>query len=151
MLSLKHLSMVLTTFVFSLVALIGCGAQNEIEVNGKKVESVKLEGKVVISASISKVGENMSDIKEPHGEYTQENTDVLRTFVDAINRAEKLAGIVDVATPHYQFTLTFENKTSAQYFLWLGDDHGSLMHAEDTHYLYTLPEDLLKDLDEYVQ
>lgn len=60
---------------------------------------------------------------------------MMEMFADAISRADKLQGVVDVVDPDFQ--LEFGGKT---FYLWVGKDHGSVMDEADTHTLYALEE-----------
>lgn len=115
------------------------------------IEIVELDGKTVISATISRVGESMIDVKKPHISYNQINSIELKTFVEAIQNAEKVNGVMDVTAPDYLLTLTFEDKTISKYSLWLGDDGGAIMNEKDTHTMYTLPSNLIVDLNKYIK
>ena len=140
-------------FLF-VVPLIGCNEKEVNQPNTKEnhyIEFVKLDGKTVISAAIATVGESLLDVKDPHITYDQENSAELQTFVDAIEKAEKLDGVFDMTAPDYLLTLTFEDKSTAKYSLWLGADGGSLMNEKDSHTLYKLPSNLIDDLNKYVK
>ena len=54
-------------------------------------------------------------------------------FVKAFARANKEPGIVDMIDPGYQ--VEFDGKS---YFLWINEDHGTIMDTIDTHTIYTL-------------
>jgi hypothetical protein len=141
------------TMIFLVVlSLIGCSEKEVIQPKeNKKVKIVKLDGKTVTSLSVARVGESLLDVKDPHITYNQENSTELQTFVDAIDKAEKLDGVFDMLAPDYQLTLTFEDKSTAKYSLWLGTDGGSLMDEKDSHTLYKLPSNLIYDLIKYVK
>ncbi|MGG0717957.1 hypothetical protein ABE096_10270 [Robertmurraya massiliosenegalensis] len=149
-------NVLLFTVIFSIVlSLVGCNQNESIQAKSKEennnIHMVKLDGITILSATISRVGESMLDVEKPHITYSQENTKELQTFVDAIRRAEKINGIVDVMAPEYLLTFTFENETSSKYSLWLGMDGGSIMDEKDTHTLYTLPKGLINDLYKIVK
>ncbi|QXJ36990.1 hypothetical protein BV455_00252 [Parageobacillus caldoxylosilyticus] len=55
----------------------------------------------MVSVTVSKIGEDMNDVKEPHISYGQENAAELQTFVDAIQKAKKVNGIVDIVKPDF--------------------------------------------------
>jgi hypothetical protein len=106
-----------------------------------------LGGQTVISATVTRVGDSMLDVKKPHISYNQENPNELQTLVDAIQRAEKRVGVFDRVSPNYLFILTFEDKTISKYLLWVGNDGGSFMNENDTHTLYRLPKELIDDIN----
>jgi hypothetical protein len=113
--------------------------------------NVKLGGRTVISATVSRVGDSMLDVKKPHISYNQENPNELQTLVDAIQRAEKRIGVFDMLSPNYLFILSFEDKTISKYLLWVGNDGGSFMNENDTHTLYRLPKELIDDINTIVK
>ena len=125
--------------------------KNKEKNNKGGIEIVKLDGKTVISATVSRVGENMLDIKKPHFSYSQENSNELKIFVDAIKKAEKINGVVDVSAPYYLLTLTFEDKTISRYSLWLGNNGGAFMNENNTNTMYIVQSDLIVDLNKYVK
>lgn len=113
--------------------------------------NVKLGGQTVISATVSRVGDSLLDVKKPHISYNQKNPNELQTLVDAISRAEKRVGVFDMLAPNYLFILTFEDKTISKYSLWVGNDGGSIMNENETHTLYRLPKELIDDINKMVK
>jgi hypothetical protein len=70
---------------------------------------------------------------------------------DAIQSAEKILGILNVAKNNFEISLIDSEGNKETYFLWLRKDHsgGMIMNIEDTHTGYTLQEKdvaKLKDL-----
>ncbi len=57
----------------------------------------------------------------------------VQTFRNAFRNAKKQPGIVDMADPEYKVAMG--NKI---YFLWIDEEHGTIMNMEDTHRIYTL-------------
>ncbi|WP_088044255.1 hypothetical protein [Bacillus sp. EAC] len=148
----------LTILLILTFSLIGC-SDNQVthakcgekkDVHAKCVGNFLLEGKTVNSVTISRVGESALDLKEPHATYHKDASIELQTFIDAIKKANKIDGIVDVAKAGYYLTISFENKTSSHYFLWLSDDGGSIMNENDSNTMYTIHSDLISDLNKYV-
>jgi hypothetical protein len=116
-----------------------------------KIKVVKLSEKTVISATVSKVGKNMLDVKPPHISYCQQDSTELQILADAILLAEKRPGIADTYSPNFVFTLTFGDKTKATYSLWLFNYGGSIMNENDSNTVYKLPSDLIGKLNEVVK
>lgn len=112
---------------------------------------VKLGGKMVISASVSRVGDSLLDVKIPHISYYQKNRNELQTLVEAIQRAEKRVGVFDMVSPDYLLILTFKDKTISKYSLWIGNDGGSMMNENDTHTLYKIPNELINDINSIIK
>lgn len=144
----------LFTLIFLLVlTLVGCN-EEEVSQSKKKsdpIEIVKLGEKTVISVTVSIIGESMDDIENPHVSYNQHNSIELRTFVDAIQKAEKVGGVVKAPVPNYLLILTFEDETTSEFLLWIKNDRGFIMNETDSHTMYTLPSELIVDLNRYVK
>lgn len=133
--------LILFTVLTALLALVGCQAQPQgLEGNLESPQSAKDEVVFYKMNSFSEVDE------ESKVTYTDSTT--YQVFQMAVKKAKKLPGVVDVASPQYGFELDHKS-----YFLWLdeGRKTGSLMHAEDTHYLYHLSEDSLQPLYDLVR
>ncbi|KQL34912.1 MULTISPECIES: hypothetical protein [Bacillaceae] len=108
-----------------LIALltIGCSSQNIEEVNVYKMDS------------FSKVGENSLT--------TYTDSSVMKDFKNAFNSANKEPGIVNMVDPDYK--IEFGDKS---YFLWISDEHGTIMNTNDTHTIYSLSESSAKKIVE---
>lgn len=143
----------LLMMILVVLTLAACNEKEALQLDSKaeKVEIVKLDGKTVIQADVAIVGESLLDVKPPHQSYKQKDSDALKTFVKAIEKAEKLNAVVDVVAPDYLVTLTFDDKTKAKYSLWLGTDGGSIMDEKNTHTISSLPSYLMDDLNKYVK
>ncbi|ATP40631.1 hypothetical protein CSE16_11540 [Solibacillus sp. R5-41] len=62
------------------------------------------------------------------------NQDDILTITDAVNRAKKMAGIVDIADPHYQLQLGKYN-----YYLWINPNNtATIMNVNDTNTIYRI-------------
>ncbi|MEZ0482118.1 hypothetical protein [Planococcus sp. SSTMD024] len=82
--------------------------------------------------------ESFGQVKEnSRFEVTDDQT--IELFAESISRADKVAGVADVADP--DFKVEFGDKAL---YLWIAEGHGSVMDVEDTYTLYTLEE---KDAD----
>ncbi|MGD6901196.1 hypothetical protein [Bacillus infantis] len=57
----------------------------------------------------------------------------VRIFRNAFRNAKKQPGIVDMAEPDYKVAMG--NKI---YFLWIDEEHGTIMNIDDTHRIYAL-------------
>lgn len=60
--------------------------------------------------------------------------------------AEKEAGVVDMAEPHYRIELD-----SDTYYLWIDDEYGTLMNSKDTHTIFKLTKSQTKTLNKFLQ
>ncbi|MFC5590788.1 hypothetical protein ACFPRA_17955 [Sporosarcina soli] len=67
------------------------------------------------------------------------DTKVETTFAEAFHSAERVPGIVDMADPDYRVEFGDE-----AYFLWMSEEHGTIMNTNDTHTIYTLSKSSVK-------
>ena len=72
-------------------------------------------------------------IENSRVEVTDEQT--IELFAEAIAHADKVSGVADVAD--LDFKVEFGEK---EVYLWVAEDHGSVMDEADTHTLYTMEE-----------
>lgn len=72
-------------------------------------------------------------------EVTDEQT--IELFAEAIAHADKVSGVADVVDP--DFKVEFGEK---EVYLWVEEDHGSVMDEADTHTIYTMKERHAKQL-----
>ncbi|KAB2336761.1 hypothetical protein F7731_10435 [Cytobacillus depressus] len=56
-------------------------------------------------------------------------------IIKAFTNAARESGIVNMADPHYKVEIGNE-----AFFLWIGDNSGTIMNLNDTHTIYTLSE-----------
>lgn len=70
----------------------------------------------------------------------------IKQLKKAFQSAEKQSGIADMADPQYKVEI---GKKS--YFLWLDQDHGTIMDVKDTHTIYTLSEKSVKHIHTIIQ
>ncbi len=76
----------------------------------------------------------------------------LSTFQKAITTAEKRDGMVDIEVPEFDIQVIHNDGSTKEYHLWLGEDDGvsTLMKVEDTHTIYTISNELTKELNKLV-
>ena len=75
----------------------------------------------------------------------QDPTEV-QLFTGAVETANQLEGIVNMANPDFYFFL--ENKL---YGLWVSDKSGVIMNMEDTHTIYELTNESFKAINNYLE
>ncbi|WP_419962312.1 hypothetical protein [Psychrobacillus sp. BM2] len=120
---MKRLSLLLIAVVFTLFNLGGCSSKNIQKVNVYEMES-------------------FSDIKKDSlTSFT--DSKVVNDFVKALNNAEKMPGIVDMADPEYKIEFGEES-----YFLWISEESSTIMNLKDTHTIYTLSKSSVKRVNE---
>ena len=73
------------------------------------------------------------------------DSEEVSVFETAVRKAKRQPGIVDMASPEYGFKLG-----EREYFLWIGEDVGTIMNAEDTHTIYSLPAKNARAVSEVV-
>lgn len=120
----KHFVMLVLTCIF-ILSLVGCnkGTENIKEVNiyeMKNFSSAQKDSLITITDS-----------------------KVVRDILKGFSRAKKEAGIVNMDDPQYKVEL--ENET---YFLWLSEEHGTIMNSHDTNTIYTLSKSSAKTINE---
>jgi hypothetical protein len=151
----KRKSILLATIFLIVLSLISCNNQKvskaEKDEKTGKTENVELEGKIISSVTIAKIGESLRDIKKPHISYHPEKITELQTFANAIKQAKETDGIVDIGKADYLLTFTFTDKTHSKYSLWLGTDSGSVMNLNNSYKMYILPANSITDLNKYVK
>lgn len=69
----------------------------------------------------------------------------IKLFQKAVETANKVPGIVNMAPANYKFKLGDD-----LYFMWLSEESGSLMNSKDTHSLYTITVGSSKEILKYV-
>ena len=72
-------------------------------------------------------------------------TDV-NLLVTAFNHAKKEPGIVNMIDPEYKVELRNDS-----YFLWINEEHGTIMNLKDTHTIYTLSQKSAKAIYELLK
>lgn len=118
-------SLFIILVALTLVFLGGCSAEKTDRVAVTKMESFSVEkgGSLTI--------------------YTDRDT--VDGLVNAFKKTRKVRGIADVSDPEYK--VDFGTDT---YYLWLGEEKGSIMNADDTHTLYTLSKRATKTIKEII-
>ncbi|MFL0507188.1 hypothetical protein ACH0B5_15720 [Ureibacillus sp. 179-F W5.1 NHS] len=67
-------------------------------------------------------------------------------FEKAVSNSTKESGIVNMATePQYQF-----NSGKESYFLWITEESGTIMNRKDTHTIYILSSNSIKEVYKFV-
>lgn len=122
--------MLLIVFAFSIVGCI----VNDRNIDNENAQSPTSE--TVLSEDNS---EMFPDTK------TLELNGAEEIFTEAVNNATQMAGIVAMAAPHYQFSVSGET-----YYLWISEDSGSIMNRKDTHTLYSLPRNSVREINDFI-
>lgn len=83
---------------------------------------------------------SFSEIEE-NSLITFTDNKVVDIFINSFKEAKKEPGVVDMTEPEYQVELG-EDK----YFLWISEDHGTIMNSKDTHTISTLSKHSAKSI-----
>lgn len=75
----------------------------------------------------------------------------VRAFDEAVQTAERIKGILDVAAPHYLFTMHRTDGSESSYFLWLSPQSGMIMEVNDTSTGYRLTQSSLQNLIQIIE
>lgn len=117
--------LIISIFIFALIAsLSGCS---------KGIKEVK-------EVNIYEM-ENFSEVKED-SLVTFTDKKAIKQFKKAFSSAKKQPGVVDMADPQYKVELGEKS-----FFLWLSQDHGTIMDVEDTNTIYTLTNKSVKNVN----
>lgn len=136
-------------FLFLLLTLAsGCGIWPQSRDNTGE-QTIRM-GDFTVSAEIFETENNFEKKGEPVATVGREKKEELMLLIEALGRAEKIPGIVDVAPPRYLITFHFAEQTTAHYFLWLGEESVSIMDETDSHTLYRLPAEGKERLTEWL-
>lgn len=108
------------------------------------------------SASLKQV--SISNSKD----FGKVNTDFFKVYEDketldrikkALSNAVKAEGVVDMAEPEFDLKVVDTAGNEQGYYLWVGKKGqvSTLMNVEDTHTIYTIPEELTSSFIDWVQ
>lgn len=85
--------------------------------------------------------ESFSEVKED-SLFTFTDKTEIKQIKKAVNSAKKQPGIVDMADPQYKVELGGKS-----FFLWLSQDHGTIMDVENTHTIYSLTDKSVENVN----
>ncbi|CAM3041798.1 hypothetical protein FITA111629_00110 [Filibacter tadaridae] len=118
----KYLTISILLFAF-ISSLSGCSKGiKEVEVNVYEMES-------------------FSEVRED-SLVTFTDKKAIKQFKKAFSSAKKQPGAVDMADPQYKVELGGKS-----FFLWLSQDHGTIMDVEDTNTIYSLTGKSVKSVN----
>jgi PBP1b-binding outer membrane lipoprotein LpoB len=67
-------------------------------------------------------------------------------FAKAVNDSIKEPGIVNMIDPQYKFDLDGDT-----FYLWITAESGTIMNTKDTHTIYSLSKNSVKEIYEFVK
>ncbi|MCM3729959.1 hypothetical protein M3226_31055 [Neobacillus cucumis] len=112
---MKRWLLIFIVVAFNVFSTVGCSSRN--------IEKIDVYQMV-----------SFSDVKENSLISFTDSKDVIN-FVKEFKKANKEPGIVDMIDPEYKVNFGDES-----YFLWLNEEHATIMNVKDTHTIYTLPK-----------
>ena len=120
-------------YLFILICCLSLVACNTEKNSSKVVKSVEIQETI----DFSKV--------KPNSLKTISNDEQIHIIQNALNRAKKIEGIVDIGSPQYKIKLK-----DTEYFLWMNsDDTATIMNIKDTNTIYKI--DSAKKLREVIE
>lgn len=128
-------------FLFVPFVLIGCQSNTASENVAAKIAKV--------SISHSKGFQELNT--DFFVEFEEEV--VLEMFEDLLANAVQQEGIVDMAEPEFDVEILYEDESTQQFYLWLGEPNqtSTLMNLENTHIIYTVSANFTDDLIELLK
>lgn len=120
---MKRLLHLFVFTVFLSLLTVGCSSKNIAKVNVYKMESFSK----VEEGSLTKFTGSKS----------------IKNFIKAFDNAKKEPGIVNMVDPDYKVEVG-----SKSYFLWISEEHGTIMNINDTHTIFTLSKHSAKTINE---
>lgn len=85
--------------------------------------------------------ESFSEVKEGSLVTFKEKNEI-KQLKKAFSSAKKQPGKVDIVDPQYKVELGGKS-----YFLWLSQEHGTIMNVEDTNTIYSLKDNSVANLN----
>lgn len=120
-------------YLFILICCLSLVACNTEKNSTEVVKSVEIQETI----DFSKV--------KPNSLKTISNDEQIHIIQNALNRAKKIEGIVDIGSPQYKIKLK-----DTEYFLWMNsDDTATIMNIKDTNTIYKI--DSAKKLREVIE
>lgn len=117
------------------LSIVGC------TVNDRNVDNENAQSPTTETVLDEDNSEMFPDTKTFELNGAEENS----ILAKAVNNATQLTGIVNMVTPHYRFSIGDET-----YYLWISEDSGSIMNIKDTHTLYSLPRNSVREINEFI-
>ncbi|MEQ6358049.1 hypothetical protein ABNX05_25990 [Lysinibacillus sp. M3] len=113
------------------LALVGCSQEPETKTS-EPITKKNVEEEAYINTKTIDL-----ELKE---------SEEIAIFEKAVSKSKKEPGVVNIATePQYQFSSGKEI-----YFLWITEASGTIMNTKDTHTIYTLSSNSVKEVYEFV-
>jgi hypothetical protein len=116
---------IIYTIVVCSILFSGCNIYSETNGTAHKKNTQETLEKLKVTGEVNKTF------------YKEKEINIAR---DAIQSAEKIQGILDVAKSNFEISLIDSKGNKETFFLWLRkeDNGGMIMNVQDTHTGYTL-------------
>lgn len=129
-------TLLLGVYILLVCGLVGCNKVNE-----KQVKNIRLECVDICKQQVEEI---------PFTEKLFNEPEEIRTFINAINKAEKLNGELDYGV-YFLMYLSYENGTEKKYVLNISNSdkegiRGLLVDTAESGRGYSIPEELHKEL-----
>lgn len=128
---MKNLSVV---FIVVGLSLVGCSQEKAETIETVATNTSETNG--TVSKSPSETRMETLNLKEANE---------IALFNKAVNGATKEPGIVNMANPHYRFSIDGKS-----YFLWIDAISGTIMNTKDTHTIYSLSITSVQDINDFI-
>jgi hypothetical protein len=113
--------------------------------------TLTLDSKEVVKVEVSK-SEGFDKVN-PNFFTLYDDQETLQIFIDAIDHAEQVEGIVDMAEPELDINISFKDSSTKGYHIWLSGtkDNATLMEVDNTHTIYTVTPESTQQLRALLQ
>lgn len=128
---MKKLSVI---FIVIGLSLVGCSQEKVETIETVATNTTETNG--TVSKSYSEARMITLELKE---------ADEISIFNKTVNEATKEPGLVNMANPHYQFSIGGES-----YFLWIDANSGTIMNKKDTNTIYSLSGPSVQEINEFI-
>ncbi|WP_047984355.1 hypothetical protein [Ornithinibacillus californiensis] len=125
---MKKMGLVVILFVLS-IGLFGCQQNADQSNTDEKIDKVII---YPLGSSSDKL--------------VIEDTETIKMIKEAIDHAVQQPGIVDMANPEFRIEIGEES-----YFLWIDEKSGTIMNTKDTHTIYSLTDNAIKEVNDLVK
>jgi hypothetical protein len=126
---MRKMSLVLSLFLLS-ISLLGCQQNSEV-----KADNLQINTEILEKITIYPLGNNAETL-------IIEDTETIEMIKEAVDNAEKQPGNVDMADPEFRIEIGEET-----YFLWIDEKYGTIMNTKDTHTIYSLSDNSIREVN----
>lgn len=125
---MKKMRLVLSLFLLS-ISLFACQQNSEVIVDNPQVNT-----------EIERITIKRFDNKSKA--LVIEDTETIEMIKEAIDNSEKQPGLVNMSDPEFRMIIGEEI-----YFLWVDEKSGTIMNLKDSHTIYSLSDNSIKQIN----